>query len=168
MYTEGRAPETAAPAAALNNPPFDLPDRVFEFCRAPHDFLLHAAQAGRIVPFRLSSDTCAATGDPDILHSIFNARSEDFDRGDFPELLDQAFGRTILTMEGAEWASLRNVMTPQFTPSRLAIMRASVQSVIASHLEKWSSFARTGEPLELLAAMKRLAFDVVAKTFVRI
>ncbi|HEY4085640.1 MAG TPA: cytochrome P450 [Bryobacteraceae bacterium] len=168
MYTEGRAPETAAPAAALANPQFDLPDRVFEFCRAPHDFVLRAAQTGRIVPFRLSSEIYAATGDPDILHGIFNARPEDFDRGDFPELIDQAFGRNILTMEGAEWASLRNVMTPLFTPNRLAAMRASVQSVIAAHLEKWSSFAQTGEPFELLAATKRLAFDIVRKTFVRI
>lgn len=168
MYTEGRAPETAAPAAALTKPEFDLPDRVFEFCRAPHDFLLGAAQTGRIVPFRLNSEIYAATGDPDILHGIFNARPEDFDRGDFPELLEPAFGRTILTMEGPEWVSLRHVMTPLFTPSRLEAMRASVQSVIAAHLEKWSSFARTGEPFELLAATKRLAFDVVAKTFVHI
>jgi len=167
MYTEGCAPEAAASGTALTNP-FDLPDRVFEFCRAPHDFLLRAAQSGRIVPFRLNSEIYAATGDPDILHSIFNARPEDFDRGDFPELIDQAFGRNILTMEGAEWASLRNVMTPLFTPSRLEAMRASVQGVIAAHLEKWSSLAQAREPFELLAAAKRLAFDVVAKTFVHI
>jgi cytochrome P450 len=168
MYTQGRAPETAAPVAELTSPQFDLPDRVFEFCRAPHDFLLGAARAGGIVPFRLSSEIYAVTGDPDILHNVFNARPEDFDRGDFPELIDQAFGRNILTMEGAEWASLRNVMTPLFTPGRLEAMRASVQSVIAAHLEKWCSFAQTGEPVELLAATKRLAFDVMRRTFVRI
>jgi cytochrome P450 len=167
MYTEGRAPQTSTSAAALTDPPLDLPDRVFEFCRAPHNFLLHTAQTGRIVPFRLNSEIYAATGDPEILHTVFNARPEDFHRGDFPELIEQAFGRTILTMEGAEWASLRNVMTPLFTPGRLEAMRASVQTVIAAHLESWRSLARTGEPIELLAATKRLAFDVVAKTFVR-
>lgn len=168
MYTEGRAPETAVPATALTNPQFDLPDRVFEFCRAPHDFLLRMAQAGRIVPFRLSSEIYAATGDPDILHRIFNAKPEDFHRGDFPEIIEPAFGRNILTMEGPEWAALRNAMAPLFTPARLEAMRASAQSVIGAHLEKWSSFARTGEPFELLAATKRLAFDIVANTFVRI
>jgi enediyne biosynthesis protein E7 len=163
LYQEIHAPETPAPAGLLDNYDSDLPDRVFDFCRSPLEFLLRTAQTGRFVPFRLNSEVYAVTGDPDILHRVLAAPGEDFCRGDFSEPLEVVFGKNVLTTYGAEWASLRAMMAPLFTPRSIEARWNSVQDLIACHLDQWSVSARTGEPLNLLFATKRLAFDVVAK-----
>jgi hypothetical protein len=65
----------ALPSFTLSHPRSEdeLPDRVFEFCRAPHSFLLNLCRtAGPIVRFRLNSELFAVLGDPDAIHAVFN------------------------------------------------------------------------------------------------
>lgn len=168
MYSEVSSSQTAAPVRPLTDPASDLPDRAFDFCRSPQSFLLQTAQSGRIVPYRLNSEIFAVSGDPDVIHRILNMPGEDFHRGDFPELLRAISGNNILTTFGPEWSALRTLLAPLFAPRRIDAMWTSVQGVIARHLDQWATYARTGEPFHLLPATKRLAFDLVAKTFVGI
>ena len=167
MYSESASPQTAAQVRPLPDP-FDLPDQAFDFCRSPQSFLLKTAQSGRIVPYRLNSEIFAVSGDPEVIHHILNTPGEDFHRGDFPELLRAISGNNILTTFGPEWSALRTLLAPLFVPRRIDAMWSSVQGVIAHHLDQWATYGRTGEPFHLLLATKRLAFDLVAKTFVGI
>jgi cytochrome P450 len=168
MHPQGSAPQTAAPSGPPVYPSLDLPDRVFDFCRSPQNFLLETARSGPIVLYRLNSEIFAVTGDPDILHRILNTPGEDFHRGDFAELLEVVSGKNILTAFGPEWSALRTLFAPLFTPRRIDAMWSSVQDVIARHMDRWAVCAGAGEPFSLHQATKRLAFDLVARTFVGI
>jgi cytochrome P450 len=140
-----------------------LPDSVFEFCRAPHSFLLNLALTqGPNARFQLNNETFAVLGDPNAIHAVFNGSVEDFEKGELYDIIEAGFGQSVFTVDGPQWTEFHEVLTPLFSRSRIDAMAPVVRSVVERHIEQWTRLIETGKPIELLTSTKRLAFDVVA------
>jgi cytochrome P450 len=144
-------------------------DSVFEFCRAPHSFLLNLARTqGPNARFRLNSERFAVLGDPDAIHAVFNGSVEDFEKGELYDIIEAGFGQSVFTVDGPQWTEFHDVLTPLFSRSRIQAIAPVVRSVVDRHIEQWTRLSQTGEPIELLTSTKRLAFDVVARGLIGI
>lgn len=140
-----------------------LPDRVFEFCREPQAFLLRMARTeGPVAEFRINDENFAILGEPEALHAVFNGPQDDYEKGELYELIEVAFGRSVFTLDGLDWTTLHNVLTPLFSRARIHGLLPYIQTVVERHLEQWQKLADAGQPIEILTAAKRLAFDAVA------
>jgi cytochrome P450 len=110
----------------------------------------------------MNDESFAVPGDPDAVQSVLNGSPENFEKGEFYDMLEAAFGKSILTVDDPEWSGLHAVLTPLFSRSRIASLLPFVTTVIERHLEQWDGLAKAGEPIDLLTSTKRLAFDIVS------
>jgi cytochrome P450 len=141
-----------------------LPDSVFEFCRAPHSFLLNLARTeGPVARFRLNDESFAVVGEPEAFQAISNGSFDDFEKGELYDIIEACFGQSVFTVDGAVWKGMHDVITPLFSRERIAALAPVVRAVVARHVEQWAQMAAAGMPVDLLTASKRVAFDVVAR-----
>lgn len=152
---QGPSPTAAAPG---------LPDSVFEFCRAPQQFLLDLARTrGPVVPFRVNSERFVTLADPDCIHQVLTGPFDDFEKGELYDLIAAAFGDSIFTVDPPQWQELHQAIAPLFSRARPQSMRSCVGSIANRHMQGWEPLAETGQPVEILARLKRLAFDIIAE-----
>jgi cytochrome P450 len=123
---------------------------------------------GPVVRFRLNSEFFAVCGDADAVHAVFNGSMEDFEKGELFDLVDAVFGKSVFTADGREWRELHEALLPLFSRSRIQALAPVVHSVVERHMKQWTRLSETGEPIELLTAAKRLAFDVVGRGLIGI
>jgi cytochrome P450 len=77
-----------------------------------------------------------------------------------------ALGEGILLTEGDHWRTQRRIAQPAFHRQRLAAMAAAMTGGIAAMVERWATFARSGEPLDLYRETLGLALDVIGRCLV--
>lgn len=78
-------------------------------------------------------------------------------------LLKPVLGEGLLTSEGDLWRQQRRLMQPAFHAQHLAAMDTLVTDATRSMLERWRLLTSSGQPLELLTEMRRLAYSILGK-----
>lgn len=73
-------------------------------------------------------------------------------------------GEGLIGAEGAFWQRQRRLLQPAFHRQQLAAMAQEMADVISERLQRWSAWADTGQPVDLVAEMMRLTQAVVLRT----
>ncbi|CAN5726916.1 cytochrome P450 [soil metagenome] len=151
---ELRASEDLSPVA-------EAPDRAFEFCRSPQRFLLDLALAeGPVAKFRVGAESFAVLSSPEVIHAVLAGSLEGFEKGPLYDLARTAFGDGLFTADGQDWADQQIDLAPLFTRRRISQLAGTAAELIDRQLESWEKLP-DGDTIDILAATKRLAFDVL-------
>lgn len=133
------------------------------FCRAPQEFLLETALAGGPdARFRMNDETFLVLSDPVSIHAVMNGSLDDFEKGALSEIPRTSWRDGILTAEGDSWREQHGIIAPLFARRRIGQLEPLIADLAARLVETWAALPE-GEPVDILGAANRLAFDVVAK-----
>lgn len=139
----------------------DSVDRVFEFCRSPHRFLLDLALSeGPVARFRIGGECFASLSDPELIHAVLAGSMDDFERGSLADIPRTTFGDGIFTVDGPAWVARQADLAPFFSRPRLGRLAGTTADLVGEQLERWNGLTN-GDSIDMLTATRRLAFDVV-------
>ncbi|MGE3277352.1 MAG: cytochrome P450 [Vicinamibacterales bacterium] len=132
------------------------------FCRAPQQFLLDLARAGRPVEaYRLDTDRFASVSHPDLAHAVLHGSQDDFEKGPLYDVIRPVFGNGILTAEREDWRGQHAAVAPMFARHRIRRLADSAMVLAARQVQRWDTLGGANDA-GVLVATQRLAFDVVA------
>lgn len=140
----------------------DLPDSLMPFCAAPHDFLLKTGLAGADARFRMNDEIFLVLSDPTSIHAVLNGKPADFEKGAIVEVPRISWRDGIITAEGQDWVEQHAIFAPAFARRRVRQLEPLIAALVTRQVEAWAALP-AGEPVDILLAANRLAFDVVAK-----
>jgi cytochrome P450 len=136
-------------------------ERVFEFCRSPQRFLLDLALAQNpIATFRVNGESFASLSSPDLIHAVLTGSMEDFEKGPLYDFVGTTFGESVFNADGGAWKDRQADIAPLFSRQRIGQLAGTIGDLIQRQIESWEELAN-GDGIDMLAATKRLAFDVV-------
>ena len=153
------APARHAAAAAR----MELPDSLQPFCQAPQQFLLERVLAnGPAARFRMNDEQFVVLGDPASVHAVLNGDPADFEKGALSDIPRMTLREGLVTVDGDGWSDQHAMLAPLFARRRMKQLEPVVAEAVLRLVEAWSRLP-AGEPVDVLSAARRLAFDVVAK-----
>lgn len=148
-------------ASDENPPPGRASDRVFDFCRSPHRFLLDLALAeGPIARFRINDEPFAVVSSPDLVHAVMAGSLEDFEKGPLYDIPRTTFGESVFTADGQVWRDQQAIVAPYFSRSRIGRLAGLIDDLTDRQLARWERLP-DGTAIDMMAETKQLAFDVV-------
>ena len=139
----------------------ELPDSLMAFAQAPQQFLLDLALSGSKPRFRINDETFLVLSDPVSMHAVLNGKLDDFEKGATVEIPRVSWRDGIITVEGEGWVEQHGMFAPLFTRRRVRQLEPLICERVNRLIETWSALP-SDEPIDLLVATSRLAFDVVA------
>ena len=131
------------------------------FSRAPQAFLLEMALTGPEALFRMNDETFMVLSDPISIHAVLNGKLDDFEKGATVEIPRASWREGIITVEGDGWAEQHAMFAPLFTRRRLRQLEPLIAALVRRMISTWAALP-ANEPVDLLAAANRLAFDIVS------
>lgn len=137
-----------------------LPDSLMQFCQAPQQFLLDMALTGPAACFRMIDETFLVLSDPIAIHAVLNGKLDDFEKGALIDVTRSLMHDGIISVDGDDWKEQHTMLAPQFARRRIRQLEAFIADRVTRLIENWRALP-AGEPVDLLAAANRLAFDVV-------
>lgn len=138
-----------------------ISDRVFDFCRSPHRFLLDLALAeSPIARFRINDEPFAVVSSPELVHAVMAGSLEDFEKGPLYDILRMTFGESVFTADGQVWRDQQAILAPHFSRGRIGRLAGMIGDLIDRQLARWERLP-DGTAIDMLAETKQLAFDVV-------
>lgn len=138
-----------------------LPDSLMQFCEAPQEFLLKTALKGPAARFRMNDEVFLVLSDPSSIHAVLNGKFDDFEKGAMVEIPRTFLHDGIITVEGGGWTEQHAMFAPLFARRRIRELEPFIADLVTRIIERWAALP-DGEPVDVLAAAKRLAFDTVA------
>jgi cytochrome P450 len=78
-------------------------------------------------------------------------------------LVKPLLGQGLITNDGQSWLHQRRLMQPAFHRKRLAAFGMLMTNATVAMLERWQSFARRDQPLNVAAEMMRLTLRIVGQ-----
>jgi cytochrome P450 len=138
-----------------------LADSVMQFSRAPQQFLLDMAFTGPAARFRMNDETFLVLSDPTSIHAVLNGGFDDFEKGATVEIPRASWRDGIITVEGEGWTEQHAMFAPLFARRRVRQLESFIAQRVMRQIEIWAALP-AGEPVDMLAAASRLAFDIVA------
>lgn len=138
-----------------------LPDSLMPFCQAPREFLLQTALRGPDARFRMNDETFLVLSDPASFHAVLNGPLEDFEKGAMIEVPRSVWRNGVISVDGEEWTRQHAMLAPVFARRRIRQLEPLIAGLAARLAEGWARLPE-GEPVDILAAANRLAFEVVA------
>ncbi|WP_454759748.1 cytochrome P450 [Caulobacter segnis] len=131
------------------------------FAQAPQQFLLDLALSGSNPWFRMNDETFLVLSDPASIHAVMNGKLDDFEKGATGEIPRVSWRDGIITVDGEGWVEQHAMFAPQFARRRIRQLEPLIRERVCCLMETWAALP-PGEPVDLLTAASRLAFDVVA------
>lgn len=116
---------------------------------------------GPVALFRLNDETFASVSDPQIVHAVFHGSMDDFEKGPLVDVVRTVFGYGLFSADREEWSVQQKAIAPLFAGLRI---RGFMEGIVGLSDQQVARWQRCGdhEDDDVLAALKRLAFDVVA------
>jgi cytochrome P450 len=132
------------------------------FCQAPREFLLEVALKGPGARFRMNDETFMVLADPGSVHAVLNGRLEDFEKGAMAEIPRTSWRDGIFTVDGSGWTGQHAMIAPAFARRRIRQLEPFIAERTRRLIATWAALP-SGEPVDLLRAANRLAFEVAAE-----
>lgn len=140
-----------------------VPDSLMPFCRAPQRFLLDLAQAhGPVAHFRLGDEPFVLLSEPAAVHSVLNGSPAEFEKGELYAIPRTTTADGLLTIDGAQWADQHALLAPLFAARRMRTLSAGIAQRANRLIDAWAQLPKDAG-IDMFAATKRLAFDVVGQ-----
>jgi cytochrome P450 len=158
--TGPRAGRSAQPPG----PPGSFLWRILPALKDPLRFLLDLAGTyGDIVTVR--ANRTYLVNRPDLVKHVLQDNHFNYTKGArYRRALEPFFGRGLLTSEGDLWRRQRRQIQPAFHKHHHQDYAGAIVTTTQEYLATWRRSARTGEPLDVRAAMTDVTLAVLMKT----
>lgn len=131
---------------------------------APGVLLKGARQYGSVVQYRFVVWRVYAINHPDGAKRILQDNNRNYNKDVVDYILLRYFlGEGLLTSDGDSWLRQRRLMQPAFHHQRIAGFASLMTVEAQATLAEWESLRRSGEALDLSAAMIRLTLRIVCR-----
>lgn len=84
-------------------------------------------------------------------------------RGVFDEKIDNLFGKNLYSLRGERWRSMRALLSPAFTGSKMRHMFALIAEISSGYMKDLSKKVKTEKEIEFIDFTYKYANDVIAK-----
>lgn len=101
---------------------------------------------------------------PDYVKYILQDNYRNYIRGASIQPARLLLGNGVATTDGDDWLRQRRLMQPAFHRQRVARFVTTIADIVSEVLDRWRSYARRGEPIDIAAEMMRLTLTVIVKT----
>lgn len=154
------------PARTPPGPPGSLVlGNLRELARDPLGLFLRAAvEHGGLARIRVAHLHVYLASEPAFIKRILVDNMRNYEKGVSYESLRHVIGDGLLVADGELWRRQRRLMNPAFARQALFDKLPTMIDVVASVCERFETYAASGETVDLVAEMMRLAFEVVGRT----
>jgi cytochrome P450 len=105
----------------------------------------------------------ALVSDPDAIRRVLLDNAANYRKDDLQlAKLEPALGRSLLTIEGANWKFQRRAVAPLFQPQTVVNYLPEMISAVTAMLERWDTAG--GGPRDVAHEMTALTYDVISRT----
>lgn len=120
---------------------------------------------GGIVRFRLGHLDTYLINSPRYVRHILQDHASNYSKDviDY-QLLKGMLGESLLTSEGEYWKRQRRLSQPTFQRKNFDAFGHIISEAVEQLAARWQGFAATGQELDVLPEMSRLALQVVGRT----
>ena len=122
------------------------------------------AAYGDVVRFRLGPYPAHLVTHPDGIRHVIQVNDRNYCRGRFYEKFKLFFGTGLLTTDGDEWRSHRQVVQPAFLRTVIGASTRHVSAATEATLWRWELHALQAEPIRLLPETAALTLASLSKT----
>ncbi len=133
------------------------------FRRDPLGFYTNAAKFGPVVRFQMGPWSSYFLAHPDPIKHVLQDNNQNYGRSIFVKMLKAALGEGLFTSDGDFWRRQRRLAQPAFHRQRIAGFATIMTDAATSMLKRWHSSTESGQPLEVMAEMSRLTWDITGK-----
>ena len=128
----------------------------------PMRILLHMAQRyGPVIPINIASQRIVLITEPEYFKHVLVTKADNYVK--YFDGLKPIFGKAMITHDGALWQKIRAPQQPAFHPDAFADYIPYFNEAIRSKMDKWATFAKTGETIEMVEQTWTLAADMICK-----
>jgi cytochrome P450 len=164
QLVEEKAPKRPNTRKTAPGPRYYTPFGMFaNFRRSPLKFYLDAAKFGDVVRLQMGPWFSHFLPHPDHIKHVLQDNNQNYGRSIFMKMLKPAVGEGLLTSDGDFWRRQRRLAQPAFHRQRIATFATIMTDATMSMLERWHPCAESGQSLEVMSEMSRLALDVTGK-----
>ena len=146
-------------------PGYPLVGNLLEF---RHDVLKLGVDAARthgdVVRFRLGPHIIHLINHPNHVERVLVHNQANYDRATRSAAqIALVCGQSLLTTSGAIWLRERRLVQPALQHRSVGAFVSVMTSATAAMLDRWSSPARDGRPLDVASELSRLTYTIVGK-----
>jgi len=146
-------------------PGYPLVGNLLEF---RHDVLKLGVDAARdygdVVRFRLGPHVIHLINHPNHVEHVLVHNQANYDRATRSAAqIALVCGQSLLTTSGAIWLRERRLVQPALQQRSVGAFVSIMTSATAAMLDRWSSHARDGRPLDVASELSRLTYTIVGK-----
>jgi cytochrome P450 len=146
------------------------PLRIPEIQRDPLAFLQRsAAEHGDFIHYPLGLWEVYQLNHPDLIEHVLvtNQRTYSKDTIQF-NTLAKITGRGLLTSDGRFWRRQRRMIQPAFHRQKVLGWGQTMMSATQKMLQKWESFAQSGQPLDIDEEMMAVTLEIIGQALLGI
>lgn len=115
---------------------------------------------GDIFKLRILGQEWLAIAHPDAVKEVFSHGPDDVNSGEANQALSPVLGtRNLLLLDGEEHLHRRRIVLPPFHGERMRAYETTIRAAVAKQIAQWP----LGEPVEALARMQELTFEVIMR-----
>lgn len=129
------------------------------------NLLADIGRYGDLIGYRMIGTRIVLAAHPDAIRQVLIDKQEIYSKqsSDYVRLR-KLLGDGLLTSEGPYWSSERHALQPHFSHQRLAAYASAMVAATNAMIERWTSAAARGEPLDIFQEMARLTLIIVGRT----
>ena len=132
--------------------------------RDPLGFFADCARRyGDVVAMRLGAHRVYLLRHPDHVKHVLQDSAHIYAKGPSAARVRALFGESLTAVDGDRWRQRRREVQPAFQPGQHAHFASIVARAAAELLERWRIPAERGEPVEVVAEMRRLAQTIIIR-----
>ncbi len=123
------------------------------------ELLARAQRLGPVSGIRLGERPVVLVTDPDAVRHVLARHPGRYVKRS--HRMRRLLGDGVLTVDGEAWRGQRRLFQPQFTVQGVRRYERAMRDAVGVTAHTWAESARTGQPRDLVADMRRFAIDVI-------
>ena len=123
---------------------------------------------GDIIRYRFGTTPIILVVHPDGVKQVLQENHRSYVKSSDYQFLKRLLGEGLLTSEAPLWLRQRRLMAPMFHRQRVAEFGATMVESTLKMLDRWTSHASQGEPLDVCNEMARLTLEIVARVLFKV
>lgn len=119
---------------------------------------------GDVVRFRMGHKIFHLINHPDGIKHVLQDNYQNYHKGIGLAHAKSLLGEGLLTSEGEFWLRQRRLMEPIFDTQRITKFATVMADAAESMLERWQTYAKNNETLDIASEMMHLTLGILART----
>jgi cytochrome P450 len=135
---------------------------MLDFQRDRLAFLMKAAQYGEVVKYPIANIAFYQINHPEGIKRVLQDNNHNYIKGEMFDFVREVVDG-LLTLEGRPWLHQRRMMQPIFHRQHISKFGALFTQATRQMLNRWQTWAESGEEIELTGEMTHLTMEIVTR-----